>query len=150
MLGECTPGMALVRMQSKEQVKVSAEESKTPGQQFFDAHVGYLYRNDIDGLLADQYADDAILISPFDVLEDAKPPHVIHNGPKLKEFFTKWLAYHGETNYTALYDFAELDDTVSFQALMTSQTGNWVLGEAWHRNAEGKIDRHYGFAHKLD
>jgi hypothetical protein len=54
--------MALVRMQSKEQVKVSAEESKTPGQQFFDAHVGYLYRNDIDGLLADQYADDAILI----------------------------------------------------------------------------------------
>lgn len=124
-----------------------AVEQKTRGQKFFDEHVGYLMSRNIAALVENQYTPDAILISPFDVL-DVPPPHIIPAGPQMVEFFTKWLDYHGNMSFDELYDFAELEDTVSFQALMTSETGKWVLGEAWHL-AGDKIDRHYGFAHRL-
>jgi hypothetical protein len=122
--------------------------SDSPGQQFFQKHMGYLMSGDLHTMLQDQYAEDAILITPFDIL-DVPPPHIIHAGPAMEDFFRKWLDYHGAMTLDSLYDFAELDDSISFQALITSQTGKWVLGEAWHL-ANGKIDRHYGFAHKLD
>jgi hypothetical protein len=122
--------------------------STSPGQKFFQEHMGYLMSGDLEGLLKNQYTEDAILITPFDIL-DVPPPHIIHAGPVMVDFFRKWLDYHGEMTIDSLYDFAELDDSISFQALITSQTGKWVLGEAWHLDG-GKIDRHYGFAHKLD
>jgi hypothetical protein len=122
--------------------------STTPGHQIFEQHMGYLMGRDLEGLLKNQYSEDAILISPFDIL-DVPPPHVVKAGPAMIDFFTKWLDYHGEMSLDSLYDFAELDDTVHFQAQITSQTGKWVLGEAWHMNADKKIDRHYGFAHLL-
>jgi hypothetical protein len=122
--------------------------STTPGREFFDQHMAYINTRDLDGLVRNQYSENAVLITPFDIL-DKPPPHIIQAGPALIDFFVKWLDYHGAMTIDSLYDFAELDDTISFQALMTSQTGKWVLGEAWHL-AGDKIDRHYGFAHKLD
>ena len=120
----------------------------TSRRQFFDQHMEYLNTRDLDRLVRTQYREDAVLITPFDIL-DKPPPHIIPAGPALVDFFAKWLDYHGAMTFDSLYDFAELDDTISFQALMTSQTGTWVLGEAWHL-AGDQIDRHYGFAHKLD
>src|SRR5512144_3350602 len=115
---------------------------KTRGQQFFDEHNSYLWAGDIEGLVKNGYTSDAILISSFDILE-VPPPHVVHAGPDLVKFFARWLDYHGAVTVDSLYDFAELDDSISFQALMTTQTGKWVVGEAWHL-AGDKIDRHYG------
>jgi hypothetical protein len=130
---------------SEETITVST----TPGRQIFDQHMAYLYARDLEGLLRNQYTPDAVLISPFDIL-DVPPPHIVYAGPKMIEFFSKWLDYHGEMTLDSLYDFAELDDSISFQAIITSQTGKWVLGEAWHFvGDEKKIDRHYGFAHKI-
>ncbi len=122
--------------------------SMTPGRQFFDQHMSYLNTRELDLLVRTQYSENAVLITPYDIL-DVPPPHIIPAGPALIDFFAKWLDYHGSMTIDSLYDFAELDDTISFQALMTSQTGKWVLGEAWHL-AGDKIDRHYGFVHKLD
>jgi hypothetical protein len=110
--------------------------------------MGYLTNRDIDRLLEEQYTPDAVLITPFDILP-TPPPHIIPAGPKLKDFFEKWLDYHGEMTVDSLYDFVELDDSISFQALMTTQTGKWWISEAWHL-AGDKIDRHYGYAHKLN
>jgi hypothetical protein len=121
---------------------------KSRGQQIFDEHMGYLMSGDLEGLLKNQYTPDAILISPFDVL-DVPPPHIVHAGPRMIEFFSKWLKMHTNMNLESLYDFAELEDSISFQALITSQAGRWVLGEAWHLTPGGKIDRHYGFAHRI-
>jgi hypothetical protein len=120
----------------------------TPGQMFFDKHMSYLMGRDLDRLLEEQYTEDAVLITTFDIL-DTPPPHIIQAGPKLKEFFAKWLDYHGEMKVDAMTDFTALDDSISFQALMTTQTGKWAMFEAWHLAGE-KIDRHYGFARKLD
>jgi hypothetical protein len=118
------------------------------GRQFFEQHMAYLSARDIDGLLKNQYTEDALLIAPFDIL-DVPPPHIIRAGPELIVFFEKWLDYNAGMTVDSLYDFTELDDSIFFQRLITSQAGKWILGEAWHL-AGDKIDRHYGFAHKLD
>lgn len=123
----------------------------TPGRDFFDQHVSYLRGNDLDSLLREQYLPDAVLISPFDVL-DHPPPHILRGHEAIRNFLRKWLDYHGQSTFTPPTNFAELDDTVAFHATMTSQTGNWMLGEAWHIIGGlpgGKIDRHYGFAYKI-
>lgn len=125
--------------------------AQTSGRKIFDEHMGYLYKGDLEGLVRDQYTKDAILISPFDVVPGKKPPHIIKAGPEMVDFFGKWTAFHGQMNVDQLYDFAELDDTVFFQAIITGQQGRWILGEAWHlEKPGGKIDRHYGFAYQLD
>jgi hypothetical protein len=121
---------------------------KTKGQRIFDEHMTYLMSGDFEGLVREQYSPDAVLISPFDVL-DTPPPHVVPAGPEMADFFKKWADYHGEMSVDNLYDFAELEDSITFHALITSQTGKWMLGEAWHLGPDDKIDRHYGFMYKI-
>src|ERR1700730_12822755 len=122
--------------------------STTPGRIFFDQHVSHLTGDKLDSLIQEQYLEGAVLISPFDVLE-TPPPHILHGHEAIKNFLRKWLDYHGQSTFTSLTNFAETEDSVTFHATMTSQTGNWMLGEAWHIVGglpKGKIDRHYGFA----
>lgn len=121
--------------------------STTPGRKFFDAHMAYIYAGDIDGLIDDQYTSDGVLISPFDVL-DTPPPHIVRGTQALKEFFKTYTNWQGSINVEELFDFAETDNSIFFQAIFTSNTGRWVVGDAWHMT-EGKIDTHYSFAHKL-
>jgi len=126
--------------------------STTPGHAYFDAHVGFLMGNEVEKLVKAQYTEDAILISPFDVLPGKTPPNIVRGRAAIQDFLSKWLAYHGPSEYQALDMFAETDDSISFHAVMKSQTGLWMLGEAWHVTGgfpNGMIDRHYGFAHKL-
>ena len=121
--------------------------STTPGRKFFDAHMAYIYAGDIDGLIDDQYTSDGVLISPFDVL-DTPPPHIVRGTQALKEFFKTYTSWQGSINVEELFDFAETENSIFFQAIFTSNTGRWVVGDAWHMT-EGKIDTHYSFAHKL-
>ncbi|MGH7966894.1 MAG: hypothetical protein ACRERD_34575 [Candidatus Binatia bacterium] len=119
----------------------------TPGRKFFDEHMAYIAANDIDGMIDDQYTQDAVLISPFDIL-DVPPPHVVRGNQALKDFFHKYAAWQGSINVESLYDFAETDDSICFHAIFTSNTGRWVVGDDWYMR-DGKIHRHYSFAHKL-
>ena len=120
---------------------------QTPGRKFFDEHMEYIGKMDVDGLIDDQYTEDALLISPFDIL-DTPPPHVVRGREALKDFFRKYLSWQGEIAVESLYDFAETDDAISFQAIFTSHTGRWVVGDGWHMT-DGKIDTHFSFAHRL-
>jgi len=117
------------------------------GRTFFDEHMSYIYANKIDDMIDEQYTEDALLISPFHVLNNP-PPHIVRGRKALKEFFHTYIAWQGSINVEELYDFAETDDSIYFQAIFTSQTGRWVVGDAWHMR-DGKIDVHYSFAHRL-
>ena len=119
----------------------------TPGRKFFDEHMAYIYANEIDQMIDDQYAQDAVLISPFDVLS-TPPPHIIRGNKALKEFFRTYIDWQGSINVEQLYDFAETENSIMFQAIFTSRTGKWVVGDAWHMR-DGKIDTHYSFAHRI-
>jgi hypothetical protein len=120
----------------------------TPGRKFFDEHMKYIYANDIDGMIDDQYTQDAVLISPFDAVPGKQPPHIVRGNKELKEFFHIYLDYQGAIEVESLYDFAETDNSIFFQAIFTSKTGKWVVGDAWHMTG-GKIDTHYSFAHRI-
>jgi hypothetical protein len=120
---------------------------QTPGRKFFDEHMAYIYANKIDEMIDVQYAPNAVLISPFDVLP-TPPPHIVRGNKALKEFFRTYIAWQGAINVEKLYNFAETDESIFFQAIFTSNTGKWVVGDAWHMNG-GQIYVHYSFAHKI-
>ena len=122
--------------------------STTPGRKFFDEHMKYIDAKDVDGMIDDQYTEDAVLFSPFDVLDDAKPPHVVRGRAALKAFFQKYLTYQGSINVEELSNFSETESSIFFQAIFTSNTGRWVVGDAWNMR-NGQIAIHYGFCHKL-
>lgn len=123
----------------------------TPGRKFFDEHMAYIYAGKIDQMIDDQYTQDAVLISPFDALK-TPPPHIVRGNKALKEFFHIYMEYQGSIQVEKLYDFAETDDSIFFQAIFTSKTGRWVVGDAWHMRGglSGKIDVHYSFAYKIN
>ena len=118
----------------------------TFGRKFFDEHMAYIGANDVDGMIDNQYTEDAVLISPFDVL-DTPPPHIVRGRAALKEFFKIYLAYQGMIDVEKLYDFPETENSIFFQAVFTSKTGRWVVGDAWHMT-DGMIDTHYSFAYR--
>lgn len=132
--------------------KVTAQESqateKSFGQVFFDEHLEYIFSGDLDGMIDAQYAEDAVLISPFDCLPDAKPPHVIQGRAALKEFFQKYAEWQGELDVESVYFFADTEDVIQFQAIFTSDTGKWVVGDGWYLE-DGLIVYHASFAHKI-
>ena len=94
-----------------------------------------------------RYTADAILISPFDVLS-TPPPHIVKGRTALKEFFRTYIDRQGSIDVEALYNFAETENSIFFQAIFASKTGKWVEGDAWHLT-EGKIDTHYSFAYRI-
>jgi hypothetical protein len=120
----------------------------TPGRQFFDKHMQYIYAGDLDGLIDDQYHPEAVLLSPFDILESKPPPHIVRGRPALKEFFNNYVRWQGSINVESLYDFAETEEAISFQAVFTSNTGRWVVGDGWSLK-DGLIYYHFSFAHKV-
>jgi predicted SnoaL-like aldol condensation-catalyzing enzyme len=120
----------------------------TPGRQFFDEHMAYIYAGNLDGMIDDQYREDAILISPFDIM-DTPPPHIVRGREALKAFFHKYIEWQGSINVESVYDFAETEDAITFQAVFTSHTGKWVVGDAWYIK-EKKIAYHFSFAHKIE
>lgn len=121
--------------------------STTPGRKFFDDHMKFINNNDTDDMIDSQYAEDAVLISPFDVL-DTPPPHIVRGSKALKAFFRTYIAWQGSINVESLYDFAETENAIFFQAIFTSKTGRWVVGDGWHMTG-WRIDTHYSFAHKI-
>jgi hypothetical protein len=131
---------------STTQSQVTPEQI-TPGRQFFNEHMAYIYANKIDQMIDDQYTEDAVLISPFDVLS-TPPPHVVRGNKALKEFFHTYIAWQGSINVESLYDFAETEESIMFQAIFSSKTGKWVVGDAWHMQGR-KIKVHYSFAHRI-
>jgi hypothetical protein len=125
----------------------SGNMSTTPGRKFFDEHMAYIYANDVAGMIDNQYTQDAVLISPFDIL-DVPPPHTVRGNQALKDFFNIYLPWQGAINVEDLTDFVETENSIFFQAVFTSKTGRWAVGDAWHMT-DGKIDTHYSFARKL-
>jgi hypothetical protein len=121
--------------------------STTPGRAFFDQHMDFIYKNDIDGLIDKQYTQDAVLISPFDVLS-TPPPHLIRGNQALKDFFRTYIAWQGSINVESISNFVETESSIFFEAIFTSKTGRWAVGDAWHMT-DGKIDTHYSFAYRV-
>ncbi len=120
----------------------------TPGMKFFEEHMALIGAGKLDEMIDTQYTANCLHISPWDIIPGKPPTHILRGREELKKFFHLYIAAQGSINIESLYDFTEVDNSISFQAIFTSNTGRWVVGDAWTMK-DGMIDTHYGFCHKL-
>ena len=118
------------------------------GKEFFDKHMEYIGKNDMEGMVKDTYSSDAALYNSFPFLS-TPPPNIIKGTDELIKAFKGYLDYQGEIKVDRLYNFIDSEEVISFQAIITSsKTGQWAVSDTWLMKDE-KIFRHFGTAHKL-
>jgi len=108
-------------------------DQQTPGWKFYEKHLQYFYDKDIAGLVANDYNEDAIVMSyDFTV-----------KGPEaLRQLFTAYLDMIGEFQVVSTEQFRETEDAVLLEAtLQTSKVGIRKVYDAFvFKN--GKVSYH--------
>ena len=108
-------------------------ERDTPGWKFFQRHLNFFYAKDIDGLLASDYNDDAVVMS-YDF--------AIKGKEGLKQLFTAYLEMIGDMQLTSTEHFNETEDSILIEATMqTSKAGERKVYDVFVLK-NGKISYH--------
>ncbi len=102
-------------------------------RQFYEAQIGYLVAGDVEGLIDNQYTDDATLVS-FD--------NQIKGNAALKEYFKGYLQMLGNLEVVSTDKFVETDDTLFFEATVNTNFGQAKVFDAWVLR-DGKISHHF-------
>jgi hypothetical protein len=110
---------------------------ETTKRQLYEAQIRYLQAADIDGLIDNQYTDDALLVS-FD--------NQIRGNAALKEYFRGYLQVLGTIEVLSTDRFVETDDAVFFEATMRTNLGQARVYDAWVLR-DGKIAYHFTGVH---
>jgi hypothetical protein len=105
----------------------------TPGKAFYDKQVALLGEQDIDGLIADQYHPDAVLVS-FD--------KTVRGSAALKEHFTGYLGHLGKIKLLSTDQFSEIDDAIFFEATVETDIGIAVVYDVFTFQ-DDKAIRHF-------
>jgi hypothetical protein len=108
-----------------------ADES--PKRQFYEAQIRYLVAGDVEGLIDNQYTDDATLVS-FD--------NQIHGNAALKTYFKGYLEMLGKLEVVSTDKFVETDDALFFEATVNTNFGQAKVFDAWVLR-DGKIAYHF-------
>ena len=108
-----------------------AEESTK--RQFYEAQIGYLLAGDVEGLIDNQYTDDATLVS-FD--------NQIHGNAALKVYFKGYLEMLGSIEVVSTDKFVETADSLFFEATVNTNFGQAKVFDAWVLR-DGKISHHF-------
>jgi hypothetical protein len=103
------------------------------GRQFYERQLQYLFDKDVDGLIDNNYNEDAVLVS-FD--------NVVRGRPALKEHFRNYLQMLGDLKVKSTDKFQETDDTIFFEASVESNFGPAVVYDSFVLD-NGKISYHF-------
>ena len=107
--------------------------SSSPGRKFYEEQLDYLAAKDVDGLVANHYNDDAVLMS-FDV--------TVRGREALRQYFRAYLERLGTLAVTSTDRFAETEDSIFFEATVTSNLGTVRVYDAFVLR-DGKISYHF-------
>src|SRR5437868_6941927 len=105
----------------------------SPGRRFYEEQLAYLAAKDVDGLVDNHYNVDAVLVS-FDV--------TVKGRDALREYFRTYLKRLGTLTVTSTDRFTETEDTIFFEATMTSNLGTARVYDAFVLR-DGKISYHF-------
>lgn len=109
-------------------------ERDTPGWRFFEKHLNFFYNKDVDGLLASDYTDDALVMS-YDF--------ALRGKENLKGLFTAYLEAMGDMSLTSTEHFNETPDSIMIEATMqTSRAGERKVYDVFVMRG-GKIAYHF-------
>jgi hypothetical protein len=118
------------------------------GKEIFDKHMGYLIKGDIEGMVRETYTPNASLYSAWPIPGNPPPPNVFTGTEILIVQFKKYMEYQGEIKVDDMYNFLDSEDVISFQAVITTNSGTWAVSDTWLMEGEMKT-KHFGTAHKL-
>ncbi len=105
----------------------------TPGQKFYQDHVGYIATGDIDGLIRDHYHEDAQMVSFEFVLEGREAiGKYLKESPKIT----------GQILGAVTERFAESNDVIMFKASIKTEKFGTIKADDAFLLEDGKIRRH--------
>lgn len=106
----------------------------TPGWKFYQKHLSFFFNKDVDGLLASDYTDDAVVIS-YDF--------AIKGKENLKGLFTQYLEMIGDFTVRTTEHFRETEDSILIEATMdTERAGERKVWDVFMMR-DGKITHHF-------
>lgn len=111
--------------------------ANSPKREFYERQIDYLVAGDVEGLIDNQYTDDALLVS-FD--------NQIRGNAALKEYFKGYVEMLGKLEVVSTDKFVETDDAVFFEATVNTNFGQAVVFDAWVLR-DGKIAYHFTGVH---
>lgn len=110
--------------------------SQTQGfrfQEFYERQIGFLANKDAPGLIANQYTDDAELLSFTNHIKGA---------PALVEYFTGYIANLGYIKLISTDKYTEGDNSVFFEATVETAGGIARVYDVFVMR-DGKIAHHF-------
>ena len=107
--------------------------SATPGRRFYEEQLRYLSAGDVDGLVANHYAEDGAIIS-FDF--------TVKGRPALRKHFQSYLEMLGYIKLLSTDRFTETDDAIFFEATVETRQGVVRVYAAFVLK-DGKITHHF-------
>ncbi len=108
--------------------------SSTPGKQFYDRQIKYLEANDVPGLIANQYADDGVIVG-FGFTRKGTEA--------LLEHFKNYMAQLGKIKLISTDNFTETDDSIFFEATVETAGGTAQVYDVFILNDENKATHHF-------
>jgi carbon-monoxide dehydrogenase small subunit len=105
----------------------------TPGKQLYQRQVNYLLAGDADGMVDNNYHDDAIVVAH---------EFVVKGREALKAHFREYLKWVRIQEVKSTDKFTETDNTIFFEATVRSNHGVVKVFDIWVLN-DGKIQYHF-------
>ena len=105
----------------------------SPGKKFYESQVDYLMKKDVDGLVDNNYNDDAVLVS-FE--------SVVQGKQALKEYYREYLRWVQIKEVVSTDKFTETGDSVFFEATARTNFGAGGVYDAMLLK-NGKIQYHF-------
>jgi hypothetical protein len=103
------------------------------GRDFYLEQLGYLGKNDIEGMLRDHYHPEAVMVT-FDGIR--------RGHDELRNYFKNTLGSMGQITGLVTQYFAETEDTIIFKAAITDSKRGTVQADNTLYMKDGLIFRH--------
>ena len=110
------------------------DEQDTPGWNFYKRHLQYFFDKDIEGLVSNDYTEDAELLAG---------EFAVKGQDALRQVFTGYLQMVGDFTLRSTDKFMETDDAIILEATLdTANTGERKVYDAFVMR-DGKIAYHF-------
>lgn len=106
----------------------------SPLWRFYKRHLGFFYAKDVDGLVANDYTEDAVL---------SAPDFTVQGHAALKQIFSGYVEMIGDIRLKSTDKFTETANAVQLEAtLQTSRAGERKVYDIFVMR-DGKISQHF-------
>jgi len=119
--------------QTNERKFMTQAQNPQKHRAFYERQVQFLADNDISGLIANQYNEDARLVSFT---------NQIFGAPALLEYFTGYVASLGYVKLISTDKYTETEDAIFFEATMETGGGIARVYDVFILR-DGKISNHF-------